>query len=133
MVVIDGSASATFQTPLPVSQGGTGSALSGAAPGFLARAWCVFDGGLAGTNAPLAGGNVSTITRNATGDYTINFTTAMPDAYWAAFITFNQNGSGANSGFVNTASIVAGSVSIFTTVGTTGAINPSRVYVVVYR
>jgi phosphoribosylformylglycinamidine (FGAM) synthase-like enzyme len=108
-------------------------AQTGSAPIYGARAWCVFDGGLAGTNAPISGGNVSTVTRNATGDYTVNFTTAMPDTSWAAFITFNQNSGGANAGFVNTTSIVAGSVSLYTTIPTTGAVNPSRVYVVVYR
>lgn len=48
-------------------------------PEFKVRAWCVFDGTTAGTNAPTAGGNITNITRNATGDYTLNFTTALPD------------------------------------------------------
>lgn len=56
---------------------------SGSAPVYGARAWCVFDGTLTGTNAPTAGGNVTSVTRNATGDYTINFTTALPDANYA--------------------------------------------------
>lgn len=53
---------------------------SGPAPVFGVRAWCTFDGNIAGTNAPTAGGNVTSITRNGVGDYTINFTTAMPNA-----------------------------------------------------
>ena len=65
----------------------TGAKLSGAqtgsAPVYGCRAWCVFNGTTVGTNAPTAGGNVSTVTRNGTGDYTINFTTAMPDANYA--------------------------------------------------
>jgi hypothetical protein len=55
-------------------------AQSGSAPIFAARAWCIFNGALTGTNAPTAGGNVASVTRNATGDYTVNFATAMPSA-----------------------------------------------------
>lgn len=58
-------------------------AQSGSPPVFGARAWCVFDGTLAGTNAPTAGGNVTSVTRNGAGDYTINFTVALPDANYA--------------------------------------------------
>jgi hypothetical protein len=42
------------------------------------RAWVNFNG--TGTVAIRASGNVSSITDNGTGDYTVNFTTAMPDA-----------------------------------------------------
>jgi hypothetical protein len=50
----------------------------GDAPGYMARAWVNFNG--TGTVAIRASGNVSSITDNGTGDYTVNFTTAMPDA-----------------------------------------------------
>ena len=39
-----------------------------------AKFLCSFNGSTAGTNAPLSGYNVATITRTATGTYTINFT-----------------------------------------------------------
>jgi hypothetical protein len=55
---------------------------SGAAPLFMARAWVNFNG--TGTVAIRASGNVSSITDNGTGDYTVNFTTAMPDANYSA-------------------------------------------------
>ena len=42
------------------------------------RAWVNFNG--TGTVAIREDGNVSSITDNGTGDYTVNFTTAMPDA-----------------------------------------------------
>ena len=51
---------------------------SGSAPLYAARAWVNFNG--TGTVAIRASGNVSSITDNGTGDYTVNFTTAMPDA-----------------------------------------------------
>jgi hypothetical protein len=46
------------------------------------RAWVNFDG----TTSPgtiRGSGNVSSVTRNGTGDYTVNFTTAMPDANYS--------------------------------------------------
>jgi len=54
---------------------------TGAAPFYAARAWVNFNG--TGTVAIRASGNVSSITDNGTGDYTVNFTTAMPDANYS--------------------------------------------------
>lgn len=48
---------------------------------YLAKAWVNFDG--TGTVAIRAAGNVSSITDNGTGDYTVNFTNAMPDANYS--------------------------------------------------
>jgi len=62
----------------------TASALttaSGSAPSYSARAWVNFNG--TGTVAINASGNVSSITDNGTGDYTVNFTTSMPDANYS--------------------------------------------------
>jgi hypothetical protein len=47
-------------------------------PAYQCRAWVNFNG--TGTVAIRASGNVTSITDNGTGDYTVNFTTAMPDA-----------------------------------------------------
>lgn len=58
---------------------------SGSAPAYLCRAWVNFNG--TGTVAIRASGNVSSITDNGTGDYTVNFTTAMPDANYAVALT----------------------------------------------
>ena len=54
----------------------------GSAPSYACRAWVNFDG--TGTVAIRASGNVSSITDNGTGDYTVNFTTAMVDANYSA-------------------------------------------------
>jgi hypothetical protein len=54
---------------------------TGSAPVFASRAWVNFNG--IGTVAIRGSGNVSSITDNATGDYTINFTTAMQDANYS--------------------------------------------------
>ena len=65
----------------------------GTAPVYAARAWVNFNG--TGTVAIRASGNVSSITDNGTGDYTVNFTTVMTDVNFAA--TGSAGGSaGAN-------------------------------------
>lgn len=51
---------------------------AGGAPIFACRAWVNFNG--TGTVGIRASGNVSSITDNSTGNYTVNFTTEMPDA-----------------------------------------------------
>ena len=60
---------------------------------FSCRAWVEFNG--SGTVAIRASGNVSSITDNGAGDYTVNFTTAMTDANYSAvgssgFLVGNQ-------------------------------------------
>jgi hypothetical protein len=56
-------------------------AQSGSAPIYAARAWVNFNG--ISTVSITGSGNVSSITDNGTGDYTINFSTALPDTSYA--------------------------------------------------
>lgn len=53
----------------------------GSAPLYQCRAWVNFNG--TGTVAIRGSGNISSITDNGVGDYTVNFATAMPDANYA--------------------------------------------------
>jgi len=56
-----------------------------------AKAWVNFNG----TTSPgtiRASFNVSSVTRNGTGDYTANFTTAMPDANYCVQHSFGNSG-----------------------------------------
>ena len=55
------------------------------ATAYGCRAWVNFNG--TGTVAIREDGNVSSITDNGTGDYTVNFTTAMPDANYSAQVS----------------------------------------------
>lgn len=64
---------------------------SGSAPVYAARAWVNFNG--TGTVAIRASGNVSSITDNGAGNYTVNFTTAMPDANYGVAIATSSNAS----------------------------------------
>jgi hypothetical protein len=61
------------------------------ATAYGCRAWVNFNG--TGTVAIRASGNVSSITDNGTGDYTVNFTTAFPDANYA-FAGIGKEGTG---------------------------------------
>lgn len=75
------------------------SGYGSAATAYGCRAWVNFNG--TGTVAIRASGNVSSITDNGTGDYTVNFTTAMPDAnYGVSSAIGSSTGSGLPAGFV---------------------------------
>jgi hypothetical protein len=60
----------------------------------IAKAWVCFNG--TGTVAIRASMNVSSITDNGTGNYTVNFTTAMPDN------NYSVSGSNIGSTIANT-------------------------------
>jgi hypothetical protein len=70
------------------------SGYGSAATAYGCRAWVNFNG--TGTVAIRASGNVSSITDNGTGDYTVNFTTALPDANYSAVGSAMQGLANAN-------------------------------------
>ena len=77
---------------------------SGSAPIYACRAWVNFNG--TNTVAIRASGNVSSITDDGVGLYTVNLTTPMPDAGYCV-ATGNthlnsQTTAGANDGIVGT-------------------------------
>jgi hypothetical protein len=72
------------------------STTTGSAPAYACRAWVNFDGtrdssgavSTANTNRFIrASGNVTSVLRNAAGDYTVNFTTPMTDANYSIVAT----------------------------------------------
>lgn len=65
---------------------------TGSAPIYACRAWVNFNG--TGTVAIRASGNVSSITDNGVGDYTVNFTSAMPDANYAVSLSGTDASNG---------------------------------------
>lgn len=64
-----------------------------------AKAWVNFNG--TGTVAIRASFNVSSITDNGTGDYTLNFTSALTDANYAAQMTASLSSNGFNVQNIN--------------------------------
>jgi len=102
-VLTDTVQSSTAATA-PVFKDGNGTQI-----GTLCRAWVNFNG--TGTVAIRGSFNVSSITDNGTGAYTINFTNAMPDTNYSTCLAKNNQVSniGANMKLV---SFSTGSVSV---------------------
>jgi hypothetical protein len=71
-IVLDTSGNAAVAANLSFNSGYGSSAVA-----YGCRAWVNFNG--TGTVAIRASGNVSSITDNGGGDFTVNLTTAMPD------------------------------------------------------
>ena len=65
--------------------------VSGTAPLYACRAWVNFNG--TGTVAIRASGNVTSITDNGVGTYTVNFTNAMPDVNYAVIASGQSVGN----------------------------------------
>jgi len=124
--------SATLTTPsINSAQFAT---VSGTAPLYGCRAWCLFNGTLTGTNAPTAGGNVTSITRNSTGNYTINFTTAMPDTNYATVWTGNGSGTSGSAYAVTAGGQTVSSVSISSRAVSTGnAVDETQCNLAIFR
>ena len=75
------------------------STATGSAPSYSCRAWVNFNG--TGTVAIRASGNVTSITDGGVGIYTVNFTTAMPDANYATDGTCSLNETATLNNIVN--------------------------------
>lgn len=94
------------------NQSGSSSVPSDTVINGSAKAWVNFNG--TGTVAIRASFNVSSITDNGAGIYTINFTTAMPDANYPATAVSGYLSAG-DSGHVSPTlrSLAAGSFQIY--------------------
>jgi hypothetical protein len=88
-----GTNNTQYLTPLRLREGVNAT---GTAPIYAARAWVNFDGTTATPSTIRGSGNVSSITRNATGDYTVNFTTAMPNANYTSSIAVQRASTDTN-------------------------------------
>jgi hypothetical protein len=74
------------------------SGYGSAATAYGCRAWVNFNG--TGTVAIRGSGNVSSVTDISTGQYTVNFTIAMPDANYSAVGTVSDlNAPGGNESY----------------------------------
>lgn len=116
-------------------------AQTGSAPIYGCRAWVNFDGTKDTTGAVStantarlirASGNVTSVVRNGTGDYTVNFTTAMPDANYAVVASCIPTGTTANKVAGATAT-GAGSVSIASEASNGSASDDALISVAIFR
>ena len=118
----------------PIFDSASLATISGTAPLYMCRAWVNFNGN--GVVAIRASGNVSSITDNGTGDYTVNFTTTMPDVNYAI------TGTTGNADVVNRyrnisvrgqATTLVGSVRVETGYSNTSAVDGDPVSVAIFR
>jgi hypothetical protein len=110
------------------------SGYGSAAAAYGCRAWVNFNG--TSTPAIRASGNVSSITDNGTGDYTINFTTAMVDANHA--VTGIAGQFGVSNAFVSwtggsTATLSASSAKIQTLNNLGATVDVANVAIAIFR
>lgn len=101
------------------------------ATAYGVRAWVNFNG--TGTVAIRGSGNVTSITDNGTGDYTVNITTAMPDVNYSFAVTA---GNGGNDVWSTAPYITAPSVSALRVAAFLGArslLDSSHVSVTIFR
>lgn len=102
---------------------------------FKCRAWVNFDA-TGGTISIRASGNVASVTRNATGDYTVNFSTAMPDTY---YIVTGMVGRGSGDAYFNTLvenlsrTKTTGSAHVFSKVSTGALEDCASISVAIFR
>ena len=99
---------------------------------YKCRAWAVFNGGLTGNNSPVGSGNITSVTRNSTGDYTVNFTVNLPDVNYS--ILASPLVASVNSPrHIGYGSILVSSFKIFTCDTAGGAADSSSISVGVFR
>ena len=86
----------------------------------MAKAWVQYN---AATPAVLGSFNVSSVTRTATGNFTVNFTAALVDANYAPLVSCNNINAETKIQF---GTIAAGSLQILSqgSVNTTSSYNP---------
>ena len=103
-----------------------------------ALAWVNFNGSTAAIRASY---NITSVTANATGDFTINLTTALTDANYSYVVNQSANygvaqtyGASLNTSTPGTLTEVAPTTTAFrfTTNAATGAFNPKYVNVIVF-
>ena len=107
------------------------SGYGSAAVAYGCRAWVNFNG--TGTVAIRASGNVSSITDNGTGDYTVNFTTAMVDANYALVSTSGTGGRILSAKDTGTYPPTTTTIRLRNTTGGGSDEDPSFAFVAIFR
>jgi len=102
------------------------------ATAYGCRAWVNFDG--TGTVAIRKSGNVSSITDNGTGNYTVNITTALPDVNYTTVWTGGGQGTSGSSYAVGAGTQTVSAVTISARAVSTGsAVDENPCNVAIFR
>jgi hypothetical protein len=113
------------------------SGYGSAATAYGCRAWVQIDGAAA-TPSISGSGNVSSITDNGTGHYTVNFTTSMPDNNYSATANATKGGgtetqSNSSGVFYREDTVLSGSIQIYVMTFSGTKVDRNRVSVAVFR
>lgn len=96
------------------------------------KAWVNFNG--TGTVAIREKMNVSSITDNGTGDYTVNFTSAMTDANFSYSHTYSNEVSGQHTvGFFDSGTASTLRIKHYNAANSANVVDKSYVFVAVFR
>jgi hypothetical protein len=113
------------------------SGYGSAAAAYGCRAWCTYNGV---TSTIVASANISSVTKNSTGYYTFNFSTAMPDANYStqANVQKDDTGNDANAyaqagGYASAKQTAALTYVITRRVSGLGAFDSPATYMAVFR
>ena len=122
----------TLKTANIANLSGTSTSVENVLNG-TAKAWVNFNG--TGTVAIRASYNVSSITDNGVGDYTVNFTTAMVDANYGVSGTSNLDGTnrGGIVGINSTRTKTTNSLPMSILQGTSTLFDTSEICVSIFR
>ena len=110
-------------------------AQTGSAPIYGCRAWVNFNGaGTVSTNQTIrASGNVTSVFKNGTGDYTITFATAMVDADYAVCSTTDAANSASLNASIGTVSYATSSIRLLIEASNGVNIDSTFVSVAIFR
>lgn len=135
-LTIDASQNAAFAGTITATNGVTGdfkmdSGYGSIATAYGCRAWVNFNG--TGTVAIRASGNVSSITDNGTGDYTVNFTTAMSDANYSSVVSGGSKANGYTVGTSEASAPTSSSFRVLNSYAGVGVQDATYVFASVFR
>jgi len=100
---------------------------------YTCKAWVNFDGTQAAADMIRESGNVSSITDNGTGDYTVNFTNAMTDADYAVACSSSSEAVTNSDTMVNPYTWSSSSVTIGVNSNSGVLVDRSQVNVAIFR
>ena len=104
------------------------------ATAYGCRAWANWNGASSGTITPRGSGGVTSVTKNGTGDYTINLNFTMPDANYAVCLTTGRSDGNNGVAMVNTGTTpTTTSIRIQTIVGSATLFDSTYVYASFFR
>lgn len=104
---------------------------SGTEIGTLCRAWVNYKG--TSTQSVRASFNVSSVTYNGTGDYTVNFTNALTDANYSVVTTWGNGSTRDWNGFSSLGAPTTTTLRLFQSTNAGAAVDVAYLDVAIFR